>query len=135
MPAKAAKPPVRPKRTKTEVQREFEEIQEQAADARESADPKARKVAPVPATSWSPNPRISSAPWVVTSPRIVLRCSPAQAAGSAMPPASSIAGLPGASSTLGKTDSTDIVTVPCRSRVVADATLRQLSSVLSGGPE
>jgi colicin import membrane protein len=40
MPAKAAKPPVRPKRTKTEVQREFEEIQEQTADARESADPK-----------------------------------------------------------------------------------------------
>jgi len=40
MPAKTAKPPVRPKRTKTEVQREFEEIQEQAANARESADPK-----------------------------------------------------------------------------------------------
>jgi colicin import membrane protein len=40
MPAKAAKVPIRPKRTKTEIQREFDEIQEQSADARESADPK-----------------------------------------------------------------------------------------------
>ena len=41
MPAKATtKSPVRPKRTKTEVQREFEEIQERTSDARESADPK-----------------------------------------------------------------------------------------------
>ena len=40
MPAKAAKAPVRAKRTKTEIQREFDEIQEQSADARESADPK-----------------------------------------------------------------------------------------------
>lgn len=39
MPTKA-KAPVRPKRTKTEIQREFEEIQEQSAEARESADPK-----------------------------------------------------------------------------------------------
>ncbi|MEO8367780.1 MAG: hypothetical protein ABI806_01090 [Candidatus Solibacter sp.] len=40
MPAKSAKPPLRAKRTKTEIQREFDEIQEQAAAARESADPK-----------------------------------------------------------------------------------------------
>jgi colicin import membrane protein len=40
MPAKAAKAPVRPKRTKTEIQREFDEIEEQSANARESADPK-----------------------------------------------------------------------------------------------
>ena len=40
MPAKPAKIPVRAKRTKTEVQREFDEIQKQAADSRESADPK-----------------------------------------------------------------------------------------------
>ncbi len=40
MPAKAAKAPVRAKRTKTEIQREFEEIQEQNAGFRESADPK-----------------------------------------------------------------------------------------------
>jgi hypothetical protein len=40
MPAKAAKAPLRAKRTKTEIQREFEQIQEQSADARESADPK-----------------------------------------------------------------------------------------------
>jgi colicin import membrane protein len=40
MPAKAAKGPIRAKRTKTEIQREFDEIQEQSADARESADPK-----------------------------------------------------------------------------------------------
>ena len=39
MPVKS-KAPIRAKRTKTEVQREFEEIQEQTADARESADPK-----------------------------------------------------------------------------------------------
>ena len=40
MPAKAAKAPIRAKRTKSEIQREFDEIQEQSADARESADPK-----------------------------------------------------------------------------------------------
>jgi len=40
MPAKAAKAPVRAKRTKAEVQREFDEIQEQSAAAREAADPK-----------------------------------------------------------------------------------------------
>jgi hypothetical protein len=40
MPAKTAKAPLRTKRTKTEVQREFDEIQEQSANARESADPK-----------------------------------------------------------------------------------------------
>jgi hypothetical protein len=40
MPAKAAKAPIRAKRTKTEIQREFDEIQEQSADAREAADPK-----------------------------------------------------------------------------------------------
>jgi colicin import membrane protein len=39
MPTKA-KAPVRPKRTKTEIQREFDEIREQSAEARESADPK-----------------------------------------------------------------------------------------------
>jgi len=40
MPAKAAKAPIRAKRTKTEIQREFDEIEEQSANARESADPK-----------------------------------------------------------------------------------------------
>jgi hypothetical protein len=40
MPSKAAKAPVRAKRTKTEIQREFDEIQGQSAEARESADPK-----------------------------------------------------------------------------------------------
>src|SRR5580658_3117523 len=40
MPAKAAKAPIRAKRTKTEIQREFDEIQEESANARESADPK-----------------------------------------------------------------------------------------------
>jgi colicin import membrane protein len=40
MPAKPAKAPVRAKRTKTEIQREFDEIQEQSTAARESADPK-----------------------------------------------------------------------------------------------
>jgi hypothetical protein len=40
MPAKTAKAPVRAKRTKTEIQREFDDIQEQSAAARESADPK-----------------------------------------------------------------------------------------------
>ena len=40
MPAKSAKPPLRAKRSKTEIQREFDEIQEQAAAAREAADPK-----------------------------------------------------------------------------------------------
>jgi len=40
MPAKATKVPIRAKRTKTEIQREFDEIQAQAGDARESADPK-----------------------------------------------------------------------------------------------
>jgi hypothetical protein len=40
MPAKTAKAPLRAKRTKTEIQREFDQIQEQSADAREAADPK-----------------------------------------------------------------------------------------------
>jgi colicin import membrane protein len=40
MPVKTAKAPIRAKRTKTEIQREFDEIQEQSAAARESADPK-----------------------------------------------------------------------------------------------
>ena len=40
MPAKAAKAPIRAKRTKTEIQREFDEIQEQSVAARDSADPK-----------------------------------------------------------------------------------------------
>ena len=40
MPVKAAKAPIRAKRTKAEIQREFDEIQEQSAAARESADPK-----------------------------------------------------------------------------------------------
>jgi uncharacterized coiled-coil protein SlyX len=40
MPAKTTKAPVRAKRTRTEIQREFDEIQEQSVDARESADPK-----------------------------------------------------------------------------------------------
>ena len=40
MPAKAAKAPIRAKRPKSEVKREFDEIQEQSAVARESADPK-----------------------------------------------------------------------------------------------
>jgi colicin import membrane protein len=45
MPAKPAKPPIRAKRTKTEIQREFDEIQEQSADARESSDPKLEEAA------------------------------------------------------------------------------------------
>ena len=45
MPVKAAKAPIRAKRTKTEIQREFDEIQEQSADARESADPKIEEAA------------------------------------------------------------------------------------------
>ena len=40
MPAKADKAPIRAKSTKTEIQREFDEIQEQPANARESANPK-----------------------------------------------------------------------------------------------
>ena len=40
MPAKAAKAPIRAKRAKAEIQREFDEIQAQSADGRESADPK-----------------------------------------------------------------------------------------------
>jgi hypothetical protein len=40
MPTKLAKAPIRPKRTKTEIQREFEEIQERSEEARETADPK-----------------------------------------------------------------------------------------------
>jgi colicin import membrane protein len=40
MPTKASKAPVRAKRTKSEVQREFDEIRQESADARESADPK-----------------------------------------------------------------------------------------------
>jgi hypothetical protein len=40
MPTKTAKAPIRAKRTKAEVQREFDEIQEQEAEARESHDPK-----------------------------------------------------------------------------------------------
>ena len=45
MPPKAAKPPVRGRRTKAEVQQEFEEIQEQVEAARESADAKAEEAA------------------------------------------------------------------------------------------
>ena len=45
MPAKNAKAPVRAKRTKTEVQREFDEIQEQSAEAREASDPKIEEAA------------------------------------------------------------------------------------------
>jgi colicin import membrane protein len=45
MPAKPAKAPIRAKRTKTEIQREFDEIQEQSADARESSDPKLEEAA------------------------------------------------------------------------------------------
>jgi colicin import membrane protein len=40
MPTKTSKAPVRVKRPRPEIQHEFEEIQEQAAQARESADPK-----------------------------------------------------------------------------------------------
>ena len=40
MPPKTAKAPARAKRTKTEIQREFDEIEEQSTAARESADPK-----------------------------------------------------------------------------------------------
>jgi colicin import membrane protein len=40
MPVKATKVPIRAKRTKTEIQREFDQIQEESADARESSDPK-----------------------------------------------------------------------------------------------
>jgi hypothetical protein len=45
MPVKAAKPPVRPRRAKAEVQQEFDEIQEQVEAARESADVKAEESA------------------------------------------------------------------------------------------
>jgi len=41
----AAKAPVRAKRTKTEIQREFDQIQEESADARESSDPKIEEAA------------------------------------------------------------------------------------------
>jgi len=40
MPTKSAKAPIRAKRARAEVEREFDEIQEQAAAARESRDPK-----------------------------------------------------------------------------------------------
>jgi chromosome segregation ATPase len=40
MPTKASKPPVRARRTKTEVQQEFTEIQEQVESARDAADAK-----------------------------------------------------------------------------------------------
>lgn len=40
MPVKAAKAPARAKRTKAEIQREFDHIQEESVDARESSDPK-----------------------------------------------------------------------------------------------
>ena len=45
MPVKAAKAPIRAKRTKTEIQREFDRIQEESADARESSDPKIEEAA------------------------------------------------------------------------------------------
>jgi hypothetical protein len=45
MPAKTVKAPIRVKRTKTEIQDEFDEIQEQSAEARKSADPKIDEVA------------------------------------------------------------------------------------------
>lgn len=45
MPAKVAKPPVRARRAKAEVQQEFDEIQEQVEAARESADAKAEESA------------------------------------------------------------------------------------------
>jgi colicin import membrane protein len=45
MPAKAAKAPVRAKRSRAEVQQEFEDIREQAEAARETADPKADEAA------------------------------------------------------------------------------------------
>jgi len=45
MPSKAPKPPVRAKRTKTEVQQEFAEIQEQVESAREASDAKSTESA------------------------------------------------------------------------------------------
>jgi colicin import membrane protein len=45
MPAKAAKAPVRARRSRVEVQQEFEDIREQAEAARETADPKADEAA------------------------------------------------------------------------------------------
>jgi hypothetical protein len=42
---KPAKPPVRQKRAKSEVQEEFEEIRREVGTARESADPKAEEAA------------------------------------------------------------------------------------------
>ena len=45
MPPRTPKPPVRAKRTKTEVQQEFAEIQEQVESAREASDAKARESA------------------------------------------------------------------------------------------
>jgi hypothetical protein len=47
MPAKAVKAPVRAKRTRAEVEKEFAGIQEQVETARESADPKAEEAARV----------------------------------------------------------------------------------------
>ncbi|MBZ5727932.1 MAG: hypothetical protein LAP87_23425 [Acidobacteriia bacterium] len=45
MPPRAAKAPVRPKRTKAEVEREFEEIQEQVEQARQTPDAKGQEAA------------------------------------------------------------------------------------------
>lgn len=45
MPAKAAKAPVRARRSRTEVQQEFDHVSEQVEQARESADPKAEEAA------------------------------------------------------------------------------------------
>jgi colicin import membrane protein len=45
MPTKTSKPPVRAKRSKTEVQQEFSEIQEQVEAARESSDAKSAESA------------------------------------------------------------------------------------------
>ena len=47
MPAKVVKPPVRTKRGRTEVEKEFAEIQEQAESAREALDTKAEETARV----------------------------------------------------------------------------------------
>jgi colicin import membrane protein len=45
MPAKSTKPPARAKRSKAEVQQEFEEIQEHVQAAREASDPKLEETA------------------------------------------------------------------------------------------
>jgi chromosome segregation ATPase len=45
MPAKPAKAPVRAKRSRAEVQKEFEDIREEVEQAREAADPKAAEAA------------------------------------------------------------------------------------------